>query len=154
MNIVLFNPLIPQNTGSIGRLCVCTNTRLHLIEPLGFELDEKRIKKAGMDYWPHLQLTVHASWEKFLESENPQSLLFATTKSERTYFSHKFQGDDYIVFGNESHGLPPDFYQTYKEQLFTIPMDGRYARSHNLANSASIILYEGLRQLEHNDALS
>lgn len=154
MNIVLFQPLIPQNTGSIGRLCVCTNTKLHLIEPLGFKLDEKRIKKAGMDYWPHLNLSIHQSWDHFLEQEQPQNLFFATTKTDTPYFSYKFQGDDYIVFGNESHGLPPDFYETYKENLYTIPMNGSYARSHNLANSVSAILYEGLRQLQFPDALN
>ena len=149
MNIVLVHPLIPQNTGTIGRLCVCTDTRLHLIEPLGFEITAERIKRAGLDYWPHLNIIIHKSWEAFLETESPVNMLFSTTKSEKTYFEYQFKGDDYIIFGNESHGFPKEFYEIYKEQLYTIPMPGQHARSHNLANSVSIVVYEGIRQLSY-----
>lgn len=148
MNIVLVAPLIPQNTGAIGRLCVCTDTHLHLIKPLGFIIDDAHIKRAGMDYWQHLDVTVHESWEDFIASESPQDLHFLSTKGEKSLYDIEFTENSYLVFGNESIGLPPDFYSSYKDQLFLIPMPGRYNRSHNLANSVSIALYEGLRQTE------
>lgn len=151
MNIVLFQPLIPQNTGTIGRLCVCTDSTLHLIEPLGFALDEKRIKKAGMDYWQHIDLHVHKSWDAFLEN-TPQdkSMIFCTTKTEKTIYEHSFSDSDYLVFGNESHGLAENLYKDYQESLYTIPMRGEHLRSHNLANAVSIVLYEGIRQLNYS----
>ena len=147
MNIVLVSPQIPQNTGNIGRLCVCTETTLHLIEPFSFDISEKAVRRAGLDYWHALDLKVHKSWEAFLEREKPEQILFASTKTDRVYHEHKFAKDDYIVFGNEGHGLPPHFYEDYKDSLVTIPMKGDYARSHNLSNSVAIILYEGLRQI-------
>ena len=146
MNIVLVAPSIPQNTGAIGRLCVCTGTRLHLIEPLGFIIDEPHLRRAGMDYWKHLDVTIHPDWQSFIESECPQRMFFSSTKGEKHLYECEFQKDDYFVFGNESTGLPPHFYEDYKESLYQIPMPGKYNRSHNLANSVSIVLYEGLRQ--------
>ena len=146
MNIVLFAPEIPQNTGSIGRLCVNLNYRLHLIEPLGFSLEEKMLRRAGLDYWPYLDLSIHKNWQDFMSRETPDTLLFSSTKTDRSIYSIEFTADDYIVFGNESSGLPPDFYEIYKEQLFTIPMPGEHARSLNLANSVAIVAYESLRQ--------
>jgi tRNA (cytidine/uridine-2'-O-)-methyltransferase len=151
MNIVLFQPLIPQNTGTIGRLAVCTDNNLHLIKPLGFDLDEKKIKKAGMDYWHHVKLDVHESWNDFINSlPTNHKLIFCSTKTEKTIYEHKFDEDDYLIFGNESHGLPLDFYEKYKESLYTIPMRGNHLRSHNLANAVSIVVYEGIRQLAHS----
>ena len=148
MNIVLVAPLIPQNTGAIGRLCVCTDTRLHLIKPLGFIINDAHIKRAGMDYWKHLDVTVHETWEDFIKSESPPDLHFLSTKGKKSLYDIEFSKDDYLVFGNESVGLPPDFYTRYEENLFLIPMPGKYNRSHNLANSVSIALYEGLRQTD------
>ena len=151
MNIVLFQPLIPQNTGTIGRLAVCTDNALHLIKPLGFDLDEKKIKKAGMDYWPHVKLQVHESWDDFISSiPEDRNLIFCSTKTDKTIYDHEFKENDYLIFGNESHGLPPDFYETYKDSLYTIPMRGTHLRSHNLANAVSIVVYEGIRQLSHS----
>jgi len=147
MNIVLVAPLIPQNTGAIGRLCVCTDARLHLIEPLGFVVDEPHLRRAGMDYWKHLDVSIHPSWDAFLAAEEPQHLFFLSTKTERSLYDCEFQGKEYLVFGNESDGLPENFYVDYEERLFTIPMPGKHARSHNLANSVSIALYEGMRQV-------
>lgn len=147
INIVLFQPEIPQNTGTIGRLCVCVNARLHLVKPLGFELDESRIRRAGLDYWPHLDLTVHESWDEFMAQENPENLCFVTTKTEQPIFSHNFCENEYLVFGKESSGLPDHFYDDYEAALVTIPMPGPHARSHNLANSVSITAYEAWRQL-------
>ena len=147
LKIVLVAPEIPQNTGTIGRLCACTGAALHLIEPLGFSLDESRIRRAGLDYWQHISVSVHPSWEAFLAAESPEKLVFCSTKTERNVYEVRFAGDEYLVFGNEGSGLPPEFYETYRTQLFTIPMPGEHARSHNLANSVSIVLYEAMRQV-------
>ena len=148
MNVVLVAPLIPQNTGAIGRLCVCSDTRLHLIKPLGFIVDDAHLKRAGMDYWPHLDVTIHEDWNSFLKVEQPENLYFLSTRGKKGLYDIQFNANDFLVFGNESTGLPPDFYDTYKEQLFLIPMPGKYNRSHNLANSVSIALYEALRQTQ------
>ncbi len=146
-NIVLVAPEIPQNTGTIGRLCVCTDTRLHLVKPLGFSLDESRIRRAGMDYWQHLPLQVHETWEAFLQAVRPGRMMFASTKCSQSIYDYRFQDGDYLVFGNESSGLPSELYERYADSLYTIPMPGEHQRSHNLANSVSIVLYEGLRQV-------
>ncbi|MFA6817245.1 MAG: tRNA (cytidine(34)-2'-O)-methyltransferase [Lentisphaeria bacterium] len=145
-NIVLIAPEIPQNTGTIGRLCVCTNSRLHLIKPLGFLLDEKHLRRAGMDYWKYLDLTIYEDWTEFIEKNHPEGMIFCSTKTPQSLYDIKIPEGAWLIFGNEGHGLPPNFYQKYKEQLFTIPMPGEHARSHNLANSVAIALYEGLRQ--------
>ncbi len=145
-HIVLIAPEIPQNTGTVGRLCVCTDAALHLIEPLGFELSESRIRRAGMDYWQYLNLQVYKNWDDFIVRNQPPRLLFASTKGNKNVYDVKFMADDFLVFGNESSGLPPHFYERYAAQLFTIPMPGQHARSHNLANAVSIVLYEALRQ--------
>lgn len=146
-NIVLVAPEIPQNTGTIGRLCVCTDAALHLIRPLGFLLDEAHLRRAGMDYWQFLNLTVYDTWEEFLEKNNyPERMVFCSTKTTRKVYDYSFQEGDYLIFGNEGHGLPPPFYTKYEQQLFTLPMPGEHSRSLNLANSVSIALYEALRQ--------
>lgn len=149
-NIVLVCPEIPQNTGNIGRLCVSTGSALHLIKPLGFSLDEKHLRRAGMDYWQHLDLHIYENWEEFIEKRTESAnLFFLTTKTKRSFWDCSFKKGDYLVFGNEGSGLPKDFYQSYEKQLFTIPMTGEHCRSLNLANSVSIVLYEGLRQNLH-----
>jgi tRNA (cytidine/uridine-2'-O-)-methyltransferase len=147
MNVVLVAPEIPQNTGTIGRLCVCTDARLHLIRPLGFSLDESRIRRAGLDYWRFLDLQVHDDWDAFLAAARPQRLVFASTRGGRNLYQARFQADDFLVFGNETSGLPKPFYTTYNDCLYVIPMPGAHARSHNLANAVSIVLYEALRQV-------
>ena len=131
-NIVLVAPEIPQNTGTIGRLCVSTETRLHLVRPLGFSLEDKYVKRAGMDYWPHLDLTIYENWEEFLKKNPEANLLFISTKGETCFWDAQYRPGDYLVFGRESSGLPPEFYD-------------RFHRSLNLANAASIVLYEALR---------
>jgi tRNA (cytidine/uridine-2'-O-)-methyltransferase len=146
LKVVLVAPEIPQNTGAIGRLCVCTGTPLHLIEPLGFSLDESYVRRAGMDYWKHVDLHVHRHWEAFLRSETPERLVFSSTHARKSLYDIRFAGDECLVFGRESSGLPPAFYTRYDQQLYGIPMPGRHARSHNLANAVSIVLYEALRQ--------
>lgn len=147
MNIVLLEPEIPDNTGNIGRSCVATNTRLHLIEPLGFRLSEKRIKRAGMDYWEKLDLTVYSDLEDFYE-KNPKAkehMYFATTKAHHTYKDVLYDCDEYIMFGKESAGIPEEILAENEENCIRIPMWGDI-RSLNLSNSVAIILYEALSQ--------
>ena len=145
-NIVLFQPEIPQNTGTIGRLAVSTNCRLHLIEPLGFSLDDKYLKRAGLDYWQHLSPSIHPDWESFLKAEKPQRMFFISTHGEKNFFDAEYQIGDYLVFGRESAGLPPEFYESYRNDMWQIPMPGDFSRSLNLANAVSITLYEAMRQ--------
>ncbi|WP_073507642.1 tRNA (uridine(34)/cytosine(34)/5-carboxymethylaminomethyluridine(34)-2'-O)-methyltransferase TrmL [Streptobacillus notomytis] len=145
MNIVLYQPEMPYNTGNIGRSCVITNTTLHLIKPLGFEIDDKHIKRTGLDYWQYVDLKIWESFEEFLENKGKGKIYFATTKTDKKYSDVKFEEDDYIMFGPESRGLPEEILNKYKEQNITIPML-KIGRSLNLSNSAVIILYEALRQ--------
>lgn len=152
LNIVLFQPEIPQNTGSIGRLCVNLGATLHLIKPLGFSITEKQVKRAGLDYWKHLDLRMHDNWQAFLETESPDSLMFASTKGEHNYFDWEFMNGAYVVFGQESAGLPPDFYQIYKDSLYSIPMPGADFRSLNIANSVAVVAYECFRQYQVNSS--
>ncbi len=146
-SIVLVRPEIPHNTGAIGRLCVGLGVPLHLIRPLGFRLDEKAIARAGLDYWPHLDVRLHDTWDTYLESVRPKRFFFLSTKGEKTLYDCAFAEGDTLVFGNESSGLPKDFYARYREWLFRIPMPGAHARSINLANAVSIAAYECYRQL-------
>lgn len=145
-NIVLFQPEIPQNTGTIGRLAVSTNCRLHLIEPLGFSIEDKYLKRAGLDYWQHLSPSIHKDWASFLTAENPRRLFFISTHGEKNFLDAEYQLGDYLVFGRESAGLPPEFYDSYREDMWKIPMPGKFSRSLNLANAVSIVLYEAMRQ--------
>ena len=145
-NIVLFQPEIPQNTGTIGRLAVSNDCRLHLIEPLGFSLEDKYLKRAGLDYWQHLNPTIHRSWEAFLETEKPERMFFISTHGEKNFFDAEYKLGDYLIFGRESAGLPDELHQQYPENFCRIPMPGSFNRSLNLANAASIVLYEALRQ--------
>ena len=145
-NIVLFQPEIPQNTGTIGRLAVSTNCRLHLIEPLGFSLEDKYLKRAGLDYWQHLNPSIHADWESFLAAEKPQRMFFISTHGEKNFFDAGYELGDYLIFGRESAGLPKEFYEKYMDDMWQIPMPGEFSRSLNLANAVSITLYEAMRQ--------
>lgn len=145
MHIVLLEPEIPGNTGNIGRTCVATNTPLHLIEPLGFKLSEKEIKRAGMDYWKDLQLTCYRDFEDFVNQNPGAKLWMATTKAARSYTEAAFGENDYIVFGKESAGIPEEILVNYESTCIRIPMLPTI-RSLNLSNSVAIVLYEALRQ--------
>ncbi len=145
LNIVLFEPEIPANTGNIGRTCVATGTRLHLIEPLGFRLNEKEIKRAGMDYWEHLDVTRYINFEDFLEKNPDAKIYMATTKAPNVYTEVNYEPDCYIMFGKESAGIPEEILVNHKEDCIRIPMLGEI-RSLNLSNSVAIVLYEALRQ--------
>lgn len=145
MNIVLYEPEIPLNTGNIGRTCVATNTRLHLIEPLGFQLNEKAVKRAGLDYWDKLDVTVYVDFQDFLDRNPGAKIYMATTKAPKTYTGVSYEPDCYIMFGKESAGIPEEILVEHQEDCVRIPMWGDI-RSLNLSNSVAIVLYEALRQ--------
>ena len=145
LNIILHEPEIPGNTGNIGRTCVATGTRLHLIEPLGFRLNDKTIKRAGMDYWDQLDVTRYDDWNDFLECNPGAKIYFATTKGKHVYSDVTFEPDCFIMFGKESAGIPEDILVNNQETCVRIPMIGDI-RSLNLSNSVAIVLYEALRQ--------
>ena len=144
-NIVLLEPEIPANTGNIGRTCVATGTRLHLIGPLGFRLSEKDLKRAGMDYWPQLDVTTYVNYEDFMKKNPGARPYMATTKGPRVYTEAQFEPDCYIMFGKESAGIPEEILLENQERAIRIPMLGD-TRSLNLSNSVAIVLYEALRQ--------
>lgn len=145
MNIVLLEPEMPANTGNIGRTCTATNTRLHLIEPLGFKLNEKAIKRAGLDYWDKLDVTIYNDYQDFLNRNPGAKIYMATTKGEYVYSDVSYEPDCYIMFGKESAGIPEEILVENRERCIRIPMWGDI-RSLNLSNSVSIVLYEALRQ--------
>lgn len=145
LNIVLLEPEIPSNTGNIGRTCVATGTRLHLIEPLGFRLTEKNLKRAGMDYWKDLDVTTYINYEDFLEKNPGAKIYMATTKAPQVYTDVSYEPDCYIMFGKESAGIPEELLLENQERAVRIPMIGDI-RSLNLANSVAVVLYEALRQ--------
>ena len=145
LNIVLHEPEIPANTGNIGRTCVATNTRLHLIEPLGFHLSDKAVKRAGLDYWDKLDVTVYYDYQDFLDRNPGARIYMATTKAQQSYTDVAYEPDCYLMFGSESRGIPEEILVQHKETCVRIPMWGDI-RSLNLANSAAIVLYEALRQ--------
>ena len=149
MNVVLLEPEMPSNTGNIGRTCVATNTRLHLIEPLGFKLNEKALKRAGLDYWDKLDVHGYSDYQVFLE-KNPDALgkmYFATTKAHKVYSEVDYEPDCYLMFGKESAGIPEEILVENEDHCVRIPMWGEI-RSLNLSNSVAVVLYEALR---HND---
>jgi len=147
LHIVLIEPLIPHNTGAIGRLCVGLDARLHLIEPLGFSLDEKAVRRSGLDYWPNLDYQVYPNWNTFLSINQPPQMHFLSTRGEKNLFDVTFTPPCWLAFGNESRGLPAHFYQEYACDLYKIPQPGEHARSINLANAAAITMYEAYRQI-------
>lgn len=145
--MVLIEPEIPQNTGNIGRTCVGTGSHLHLVGPLGFELSDKQVKRAGLDYWHHLQWTLYESWEIWWSQvPDPSRVHFFSTKAERCFYDIKLCLGDWLVFGCETRGLGPEVIESYRPQLVRIPFSGPI-RSFNLANSVSMALGEGMRQL-------
>ena len=150
MNIVLFEPEIPANTGNIGRTCVATGSRLHLIEPLGFRLDEKSLKRAGRDYWKDLDVTTYIDYEDFLEKNQGAKIYMATTKGPQLYTDVSYEPDCYIMFGKESAGIPEEILVENQETAIRIPMIGAI-RSLNLSNSVAVVLYEALRQNQFAD---
>ena len=147
LQIVLIEPEIPPNTGTIARLCAATDTVLHLVEPLGFKLDDRALKRAGMDYWQHVTWRTWPSWSALREAHSAASFYFLTTKSTRAYTEARFAPDDFLVFGRETKGLPESLLKEYAERCLTIPMPNPSVRSLNLATAAAIVLFEALRQV-------
>lgn len=144
-NIVLYQPEIPQNTGNIARTCVLTNCKLHLIKPLGFELDEKHLRRAGLDYWKDLDLEVHESYEEFIKKYGNERIFLSSTHGNEHYDEVEFKEGDFIMFGRESSGVPKEIHEVLEN--IRVPMIKSSTRSLNLSNTVAIIVYEGLRQI-------
>jgi tRNA (cytidine/uridine-2'-O-)-methyltransferase len=147
MHVVLVEPEIPPNTGSVARLCAATLTPLHLIEPLGFKIDDKHLKRAGLDYWEYVDLRVHNSWEDFLEKTVAKTLLYFSKRAVKSYTAARYEENDFLVFGPETRGLPQKLLDDNADHAYRIPMQEQRVRSLNLSNAVSIVLYEALRQL-------
>ncbi len=151
VDIVLLHPEIPHNTGAIGRLCVGLGWSLHIIRPFGFSLDEKHVRRAGLDYWEYLDITLHDSFEDYLSVRKPSALRFLSTKGGKTLYDTTYPEGCALIFGCESAGLPKDYYLRYAEDLVTIPMPGEHGRSLNLSNAVAVAAYEAYRtQLKMN----
>jgi tRNA (cytidine/uridine-2'-O-)-methyltransferase len=146
MHIVLVEPEIPPNTGNVARLCAATRTVLHLIEPLGFKLDDTQLKRAGMDYWEHVEWHRWRNWDEFCDKVRPRNLWFIESGGPRLYTEVKFATDDFLVFGRETAGLPKKLLEENRERWLRIPMVNPNARSLNLSNCAALVLFEALRQ--------
>ena len=147
--IVLVEPKIPPNTGTIARLCAATNIKLDLVGDLGFSLDDKSLKRAGLDYWHLMDIEHHPSKNDYIKQLNPEQFILLTTKSDKPYYEYKFKKNDYLIFGSETLGLDEDLLNLYSKRCYTIPMKNKNKglRSLNLAVSTGIVLYEGLRQI-------
>src|SRR3954470_6256257 len=144
-NVVLVEPEIPPNTGNIGRLCLATGSTLHLVKPLGFSIDDRELKRAGLDYWKEVEVKLWDSFEQLWQEREPgRRFFFLTTKSERAYYDVNFRAGDFLVFGRETKGLPESLLAAHREELLTIPMRG--TRSLNLATAVGIVLFEAMRQ--------
>ncbi len=150
-NIVLYAPDIPGNTGSIGRTCIALGARLILIKPYGFELSEKAVRRAGLDYWKHVDLREYESWEDFVKSESPdqEQLFFYTKTSDQVFFEGNYQESCYLILGSETKGLPQHIFDSYPTRLFGLPMYSEHVRSLNLSNVATTVAYEALRHIKY-----
>lgn len=147
LNIVLFEPEIPNNTGNIGRLSLASGANLHLVKPFGFELSDSRVKRAGLDYWQHVNLTIYENIADFFEKNQNAKMAFLSSHGKKTYLDIPFENDMFLIFGKESKGLSKDINEKYSEQLYSIPVLSPHVRSLNIANAVSVVVYEGLRQL-------
>lgn len=148
LNVVLMTPEIPHNTGAAGRLCLATGARLHLVKPLGFSLDDRQVRRVGLDYWPDVDLKVWENWQEFRESiQSDASVYLLTTKTDKSHWEAEFKDGDYLVFGCETKGLPESLLDECPEDCLTIPMVADSTRSLNLSTSVGIVLYEAFRQV-------
>ncbi len=145
INIVLIEPEIPNNTGNIGRLCLAAGAKLHLVKPFGFELSDKRVKRAGLDYWKHVDLHIYENTDSFFEQHKNEHMVFLSSHGKKIYTEIEMKDDIFIVFGKESIGLGDDIREKYKEHLFCIPIFSSYVRSLNLANAVSVVVYSCIR---------
>lgn len=147
LNIVLIEPEIPNNTGNIGRLALGSGSKLHLVKPFGFELTDKRLKRAGLDYWQHLDVIYYDSIDDFFTKNSDKNMVFLSAHGQKNYWDISFKDDLFIVFGKESVGLPKPLINSHQDKLFKIPLYSEHIRSFNIANAVSIVVFEGLRQL-------
>ncbi|MFT4680012.1 MAG: tRNA (cytidine/uridine-2'-O-)-methyltransferase [Flavobacteriales bacterium] len=150
LNIVLIEPEIPNNTGNIGRLSLAAGANLHLVKPFGFELNDKRVKRAGLDYWKHISLNIYEDIAEFMEIHSNKKMAFLSSHGSRDYTDIPFEEDMFLVFGKESVGLPESILEKNPDKQYKIPIYSEHIRSLNLANSVGIVVYEGLRQLRKN----
>ncbi len=148
LNIVLIEPEIPNNTGNIGRLALASGSRLHLVKPFGFEIDDTRLKRAGLDYWQHLEVLYYENTENFFAKNKNAKMVFLSSHGTKLHWDISFSDELFLVFGKESVGLPKPLLETHKQQLFKIPLYSENIRSLNLANAVGIVVYEGLRQIK------
>ncbi|MFD1163461.1 MULTISPECIES: tRNA (cytidine(34)-2'-O)-methyltransferase [Hwangdonia] len=148
LNIVLIEPEIPNNTGNIGRLALASCSNLHLVKPFGFEIDDARLKRAGLDYWQHLSVTYYDNIEQFFEINKDEDMVFLSSHGTRNHWDMPFKDNLFLIFGKESVGLPQSIIEKHKNQLFKIPLYSEHVRSLNLANAVSIVVYEGLKHLQ------
>ena len=146
-NIVLIEPEIPNNTGNIGRLALASGSNLHLVKPLGFEIDDKRLKRAGLDYWPHLSLFIYESTAEFYAHHKDKNLVYFSSKGTKDHWSIPYEDNMFLVFGKESVGLPQAITESNEDQLYKIPLYSPHIRSLNLANAVSIVVYDGLKSI-------
>ena len=144
-NIVLIEPEIPMNTGNIGRLSLASGSNLHLVKPFGFELNDSRLKRAGLDYWQHISLNIYDSTDEFFSLNKDKSMVFFSSHAENTYTSINYQDEMFLIFGKESVGLPKNLIEANSDKLYKIPIYSEHIRSLNLANAVSVVVYEGLR---------
>ncbi|UKM66427.1 tRNA (cytidine(34)-2'-O)-methyltransferase [Flavobacteriaceae bacterium GSB9] len=147
LNIVLIEPEIPNNTGNIGRLALASGSTLHLVKPFGFEINDTRLKRAGLDYWQHLNITYYNNIDVFFETHHDKPMAFLSSHGTKNHWDISFKDDMFLIFGKESVGLPKPLIEKHQSQLFKIPLHSPHVRSLNLANAVSIVIYEGLRQL-------
>ncbi|MFN8576877.1 MAG: tRNA (uridine(34)/cytosine(34)/5-carboxymethylaminomethyluridine(34)-2'-O)-methyltransferase TrmL [Candidatus Sericytochromatia bacterium] len=145
-NIVLVNPQIPPNTGNISRLCAATKSILHIVKPIGFSLDDRYMKRAGLDYWEFLKMCIYENIEEFVEKNDNSKFIFLSSKVDKVYWDYEFKDGDFLIFGSETKGLPEYIMEKFKEQMYTIPQYNDHVRCLNLSNSVSIVLYEAIRQ--------
>jgi len=147
LNIVLFEPEIPNNTGNIGRLSLASGANLHLVKPFGFQLDDSRVKRAGLDYWKHISLTIYESIEDFYSKNTDKKMVYFSSHSKQDYWSVDYQDDLFLIFGKESKGLPKNIIEENIDKTYKIPLFSEHVRSINLANAVSVVVYEGIRNI-------
>ena len=148
LNIVLIEPEIPNNTGNIGRLALASGSNLHLVKPFGFEISDTRLKRAGLDYWQHVNLLVYENIEEFFTKNQNAKMVFLSSHGTKNHWSINFEDNMFLIFGKESVGLPKSITESRKDKLYKIPLYSEHIRSLNLANAVSVVVYEGLKQLE------
>jgi len=148
LNIVLVEPEIPNNTGNIGRLSLAAGANLHLVKPFGFELNDSRVKRAGLDYWKHISLTIYESIEDFYLKNQNKNMVYFSSHASKEYWNVTYQDDLFLIFGKESKGLPKELIELNSENTYKIPLFSEHIRSINLANAVSIVVYEGVKSMK------